>query len=54
MDKDKFKNSQGLCQNIFKCLGCQNLTDDDRKRLLIFLTECAAAILKVDAKISVG
>jgi hypothetical protein len=40
------------CFNLCRCLNTANLTDDERKRILIFLTECLAAILKVDVKIS--
>lgn len=51
MGKEKEEHIQsGL--NLCRCLRTSNLTDDERKRLLIFLTECVAAILKVDAKIS--
>lgn len=51
MGKAKEDHTQA-CFNLCRCLNMSNLSDDDRKRVLIFLTECLAAILKVDVKIS--
>lgn len=51
MAKEKEENTQS-CLNLCRCLKTSNLTDDERRRLLVFLTECCAAILKVDVKIS--
>ncbi|MGI6685445.1 MAG: hypothetical protein ACOX47_08260 [Bacillota bacterium] len=51
MGKENNTNSQ-TCFNLCNCLNTCNLTDDERKRLLVFLTECLAAVLKVDVKIS--
>lgn len=44
--------SMSIEKELCRCLRTANLTDDERRRLLVFLTECVAAILKVDAKIS--
>ena len=52
MGREKEDNIQSSCLNLCKCLKTSNLTDDERRRLLIFLTECVAAVVKVDAKIS--
>lgn len=50
-EKEKGETVQP-CFNLCGCLKTSNLSDDERRRILILLTECVAAILKVDAKIS--
>ena len=39
-------------ENLFKFLCCGNLTDAERSRILVFLTELVAACLKVDARLN--
>ncbi|MDD2497046.1 MAG: hypothetical protein PHT78_09495 [Desulfitobacteriaceae bacterium] len=48
------KNTEGTAglENLFKVLCCGNLTDAERMRILIFLTELVAACLKVDTRLS--
>lgn len=52
MEKKKDGEGIGCLEPFFKCLNGCNWTDDERTRVLIFLTECIAAALKVDAKLN--
>ncbi|MGI6065405.1 MAG: hypothetical protein ACOYI2_02810 [Bacillota bacterium] len=52
MGHDKNTEQKACLDNLFNFLCCGNLTDAERTRILVFLTELVAACLKVDARLN--